>query len=289
MSEQKKLTFSQRYGHEAVPRPLQLGELPAMARTDLWNVLYADMHSSRRLIGEYFFIDGVWETILRDVHVQCHHRPLDEWTRRFQSVRADLRKFIEQEPFNKIFDLFQYIMRHDRCPEDFVVKMSMAFRSCQLAYAIDTSPPVTIFQATTPEEGAEIKRNLNDLRIAGLDGCASHLRTASKCINDGDWAGSVRESIHAVESVARQIDPAASNTLGRALASLKRKRVLKHSALIEGLDKLYGYTLGEQGIRHALLEKAEADVTVDEAVFFLGACASFASYLWRKHQAAAAS
>ena len=33
---------------------------------------------------------------------------------------------------------------------------------------------------------------------------------------------------------------------------------------------------------------AHADVTIDEAVFMLGACASFASYLWRKHQAATA-
>ena len=122
MSEERKLTFSQREGYEAVPRPLQLGELPAVARTDLWNVLYADIYSSGDLRGKFIVIEGVWETILRDVHVQCHHRPLDEWTGGFQSVCAGLRKFIEQEPFNKIFDLFQYIMRHDRCPEDFVVK-----------------------------------------------------------------------------------------------------------------------------------------------------------------------
>ena len=288
MSGERKLTFSQREGYEAVPRPLQLRELPAMARTDLWNVLYADMYSSRRLRRKYLHIDGVWETILRDVHVQYHHRPLDEWTSVFPSVRAGLRKFIEQKPFNKIFDLFQYIMRHDRCPEDFVVKMSMAFRSCQLAYTIDTSPPVTIFPATTPEEGAEIRRNLNDLRIAGLDGCTSHLQTASKCINDGDWAGSIRESIHAVESVARQVDPRASKALVPALNSLEKQGVLQHRALKEALSKLYGYTSDEEGIRHSLLDKAEANVTIDEAVFMLGACASFASYLWRRHQAATA-
>ncbi len=48
-----------------------------------------------------------------------------------------------------------------------------------------------------------------------------------------------------------------------------------------------GYTSDEQGFRHLLLNKAEDNVTIDEAVFMLGACASFASYLWRKHQAAA--
>ena len=49
--------------------------------------------------------------------------------------------------------------------------------------------------------------------------------------------------------------------------------------------KLYGYTSDERGLRHPLLEREEANVGMDEAVFMLGACASFASYLWRKHAA----
>ena len=143
----------------------------------------------------------------------------------------------------------------------------------------------TIFPATTETEGKELRRNLAELHAAGLDGCTTHLRNASKCINDGDPAGSVRESIHAVESVARHIDPKASKDLGAALTSLERERKL-HPAFKQAISKLYGYTSDEQGIRHALLDKAAANVTIDEAVFMLGACASFASYLWRKHKAA---
>ena len=48
---------------------------------------------------------------------------------------------------------------------------------------------------------------------------------------------------------------------------------------------LYGYTSDEKGIRHALLNDDEARVDRDDAVFMLGACAAFASYLWRKHSA----
>ena len=47
-----------------------------------------------------------------------------------------------------------------------------------------------------------------------MGGSAAQLRKAAECINGQDWAGSVRESIHAVESVARQLDPKASNALG---------------------------------------------------------------------------
>ena len=36
-------------------------------------------------------------------------------------------------------------------------------------------------------------------------------------------------------------------------------------------------------MRHALLDRADHNVGRDEAVFMLGACASFASFLWRRH------
>ena len=119
-----------------------------------------------------------------------------------------------------------------------------------------------------------------------MGGSAAHLKKAAECINGQDWAGSVRESIHAVESVARQLDPKASNELGPALKSLEKERNPPSGAQV-GIHKLYGYTSNEQGIRHALLDQDSANVGMDEAVFMLGACASFSSYLWRKHVAGA--
>ncbi len=177
-------------------------------------------------------------------------------------------------------------MRHDDCPQEFIVKMAGAFSDCQLAYTIDSDPPPSILPATTPEEGEQLKRNLNELQAAGLVRSATHLRKASKHINDGEGADGVRESINAVESVARQIDPATSHTLGAALNSLEKKGLLQHHALKDALSKLYGYASDEEGVRHALVFQDKPNVTIDEAVFMLGACASFASYLWRKHQAA---
>ena len=61
---------------------------------------------------------------------------------------------------------------------------------------------------------------------------------------------------------------------------------MKHSALKQAFDRLYGYTNTEQGIRHALLDKGAADVGLNEAIFMFGACASFAAYLTEKHRQA---
>ena len=228
------------------------------------------------------FVFDTWPDSLRAKHTQYDERPLDDLRLEFDSVCQDLRHQIESLPFNKVFDLIQFVLRHPRCPGRFIAETKRAFAECRLAYTIDPGPPPTIVPAVTPEEGTAVVEALQTLQDGGLGSSAKHLREAAARINSGDWAGSVRESIHAVESVARQLDPKASDTLRPALASLKQRGAL-HPALEKAFSKLYGYTSNEQGIRHALLDRTDARVGPDEAVFMLGACASFASYLWRKH------
>ncbi len=117
-----------------------------------------------------------------------------------------------------------------------------------------------------------------------MSGGEKHLLKASEQINQGDWAESIKESIHAVESVARTIAPKANN-LKAALVNFEKTNGKLHSALKTAIVKLYGYASDEHGIRHSLVDETEANVGMDEAIFMLGSCASFASYLWRKHQA----
>ena len=119
-----------------------------------------------------------------------------------------------------------------------------------------------------------------------MDGATTHLRQAAEHINAQQYGDSLADSIHAVESIARVIDPKASKTLGPALDSLAKAGVLKHPALKEAFKKLYAYTSDEQGIRHAHLHKDSLDVGLNEAVFMFGACASFAAYLADKHRQA---
>ena len=288
--DEARLSFSQAQGYEETPGPLRLEELPRETRTQIWNQIFSHLKESTRIdefdYGSY--VGGDWSDILQATHVKFHNSTLDEWTTEFETNRSKLREFVESRPFNKVFDLIQFVLRHPRCPRGFIRDMKRTFAECRLAYTIDFGPPPTIIPAVTPEEGDAVVGALRTLRDAGLNGSAVHLRKAAACINAGDWAGSVRESIHAVESVARQLDPEASATLGPALSSLEKQGKL-HPALKDAFSKLYGYTSDEQGIRHALLYRANAQVGQDEAVFMLGACASFASYLWRRHAAGASA
>ena len=286
----KKLSFSQAQRYEELPRQLKLGELPDSARTQVWNCLYLELGRSRQSssIAGWSCVSGNWKDILKVMHCFFDNGALNDWSSAWDANRKKLRECIEHDQFNRVFDRLQFIMRCQRCPDSFISSLKDIFRICRLSYAIDKGPPPTILPATTEEEGARLVQSLESLQQAGLQGSTAHLRAAAEEINAGDWAGAIRESIHAVESVARQIDPNASNTLAPALRSLEREGAL-HPALKDAFNKLYGYTADEQGIRHALLDRESAKAGVNEAVFMLGACASFSSYLWRKHVAGAKS
>ena len=94
-----------------------------------------------------------------------------------------------------------------------------------------------------------------------------------------DYRNSIKESISAVESIAKEITDNPKATLGAALSKLERDQKL-HPALKQGFSNIYGYTNDEGGIRHAMLE--EPNLTASDAKFFLVSCASFINYLKSK-------
>ena len=276
------MTFSQAQGYEALPQQLVLEELSDEARLRLWDALYVSAwYRSSNFI---LHVLGDWDPILKDMHSHFRKIPRDEFSESAVELLEYYKSSILHDlPFNRVFDLFQLIMRHTRCPREFVQTVYAIFRECRLAYVIDLAHPITVLPAATEQEGRAILGAIEEFRSAGLGGAEQHIRRAGELLNGGDWAGAVRESINAVESVARQLDPDASKTLGPALKSLEKNGQL-HPALKKAFSNLYGYTSDEEGIRHPLLDSTASPVSQDEAVFMLGACASFSSYLWRKYR-----
>jgi len=208
--EPKRLSFSQAQGYESIPAPLKLEELPCEARNQIWNSIYSYLEESKKYVvigpGKPI-ISGSWRNILVRMHSVLDNLAQDDWDSDFDSNRRKLREHIEQDHFNKVFDRLQFIMREHECPCELIGDLQETFERCKLAYIIDKAPPATIFPAATPEEGAALAQALQVIREAGLSGSSAHLRKASSKINSADAAGAIRESIHAFESVARQIEP----------------------------------------------------------------------------------
>ena len=277
--------FSQANGYEELPRPIALGRISDEARRRLWDLLWLSAWTKKDRFDNQFWATVSWTDIFQVLHTEFMQLPLDEFNTRPTQSQFRFRGFVlSHGPPNRLFDMWLIIMRHIRCPREFIEETTRIFEECRLAYVVDTNGPPTILPAATQQEGETLTDALRQLKEGGHSGAQTHLREAGIQINAGDWAESVRESIHAVESVARQLDPKNANTLESALKSLD-KQVRIHPALKNALSNLYGYTSDEQGIRHAILDMPESPVGRDEAVFMLGACASFVTYLLSKHRA----
>lgn len=262
------LTFSQAHGYAERPRPLALEEISDEARVKIWDLLSmcAWRYSSRQ-----YYTNLGWIPILRSLHSDFLRRPIDELNRR---TGQDIRDFYRQGvlysfEFHEVFDLLELIMRHESCPSGFELDMARIFVRCRLAYVVFTQEPVTILPAVTKEEGDILVEAIEEFQSAGLSGTSKHIRTAGEFINQGNWPGSIRESINAVESVARLVDPKASKTLGPALNSLERSGKL-HPALKSAFNKIYGYTSDEEGIRHPLITSADSPASPGRGGFHVG-------------------
>jgi hypothetical protein len=166
-------------------------------------------------------------------------------------------------------------MRQQHVGQEIGALVELAFRETQAAYRVIDND--TIVPNASEQEGAALVEALDVLKSAGLDGARAHLKQAGEELSTGRFAKSVAESIHAVESVARAIE-ANANTLDPALKRL-RDKIGIHPALVQGFGNLYGYTSDEQGVRHALIEGAKPNVDQYDALFMLGACAAFCTYL----------
>ena len=144
--------------------------------------------------------------------------------------------------------------------------------------------------------GKQICPITDDNEIATLDealdvpvkGTAVHLSNALAKLSDRkdpDYRNSIKESICAVESIAKIISSKPKATLGEALDNIERQGVVKlHPGLKEGYKKIYGYTSDKDGIRHSMLEKPSLDF--EDAYYMLISCSAFINYLVAKAQKA---
>jgi hypothetical protein len=93
-----------------------------------------------------------------------------------------------------------------------------------------------------------------------------------------DYRNSVKESISAVEGICKIFVGKKSGGISDAIRFLSDKNIYIHSALKEGIVKIYGYTSDEHGIRHPILENNK-NVGLAEAKFMLVICSAFVNFI----------
>lgn len=280
IERRKQLTFKQAEGAAPLPSQLKREEIsPAMAAL-LWEFIRPELENSVKFVStttgmSHKFV-GNWYFILYHNHVIREHRFGDEFPSTDKVISEVRRKFISRD-YLEVLDFLQFVMRHKNCPERFPIVINNIFTGQRSAYRVvdnDTFIPIS-----SSEEESALKAAFSTTSEAKFAGTRAHLRNSVVAISDGKFADSVRESIHAVESVARTLEPTAK--LSKALARLESS-IRLHPSMKQGFASLYGYTSDEEGIRHPLLEAGDPAVDEADALFMLGACASFVTYLTTK-------
>ena len=274
------LPFSQRYGYVPVVQQLALGEITTAFREEIKALLDETI-----IVGRFNAIENEYADIIQDIFINFYEGNYRKFSRTKSFVKDFLDEFVDKCNFFRLFDLLEQLIKdlkqlntdnigYKKRNEHFEFKLKTIVKKHHLAYIIYDGK---IKPISNEFEGKTYVAALDETKDTGQLGAHSHLIKAGEQINHEKWADSVRESISAVEAVCRQI-VGENATLGSALKEIEKNYPL-HPAFKKALSELYGFTSDENGIRHSLLDKSSAAVDEADALFMLGACASFVSYL----------
>lgn len=279
LSRRRQLSFAQAEGVAPLPSQMNRDAITQTLRARLWALMNDMLRQMRYGSGGYLRLE--FQPIFADCHVRHFGKYIDEFQADDQYILRTQAGIIKTGTYTSIYGFLQFLIRHRAIPHALAPAINQILEEERAAFRIvggDTFMPVA-----TSEEVNAVENALGDTQNDTFAGAHKHLRNAAECLTAGSFADSVRESIHAVEAVARTLEPSAE--LSKALAKLESSANI-HGAMKRGFAAIYGYTSDQGGIRHPLLESGDAAVDEADALFMIGACSSFVSYLIAKKAAA---
>ncbi len=267
--------FSQRTELEPIPPQLKLGEVSAELRHLLYYYISLEIDRESYATFDASIFNDEWRRVAMDLHVLFFGRSPNKFNGRAYENKQCLDVFIQRASIGKLFNLVEFFVRHRGCSGELKRELAYAFVTTRSAYRIFDNKYISAIG--TEEQAAAFERAIADAEATNATAARKQLIAAGVALRNADWAGCVRESIHAVEAMAVGL-AADTDTLGAALKVLEQRGHL-HGSLKAAFGSLYGYSSNEEGVRHALVFDDEAQVDEADALFMLGACASFVSYL----------
>ncbi|MBQ0799416.1 MAG: hypothetical protein KBT63_09020 [Porticoccaceae bacterium] len=272
------MKFSQRVGETSSTKLVQHESIDDDLKNSLWSVItltYFDkvvFHPHRLNLTKHCnlmpLIQALW----------LHHFkvPVDTIPYEFSTATSYLRDQFFDAAWYRQLDFIE------ACANNGPPKLKNDFIALCNSYLLRENSAYRFVDGELSEitSEAEISAVETAIRTSGqYTGVKEHLKTALNLMNDRsnpDYRNSIKESISAVESLAKVLSGDSKATLGQALKVLEENGNL-HQALKSAFSSLYGYTNDEGGIRHALL--AESTLEKADARFMLVSCSAFTNYL----------
>lgn len=277
------MRFSERMGLKPVRTELQLESMDDALRNGLWDVLYD--HCLHRL-NRKESVDWTQAPFLRRLWHDFFKEPTDTIPTWRESVYEILRSRHFAFDWDEVYDFIEvvvesYPLRGERL-DRFAKECNSVMKRELSAYRLVGDEVVQITDELEIEAIEEALRSTSPFA-----GVREHLQTALGMLSDRespDYRNSIKESISAVEGMARLITGHRKATLGQALKRLKDHGVEIHQAQGDAWSKLYGWTSDADGIRHAMMDLPE--LRFADAKYMLVSCCAFVNYLIEKAQEA---
>ncbi|MDA8328731.1 MAG: hypothetical protein M0Z83_07155 [Betaproteobacteria bacterium] len=265
------MKFSQRQGITPLPANLKPDAMPDELRNVLWNhfnVWFGNQPDKSKLLEALWHV--YWNKPIDEIPIGQSYSGTHYYKRALEIIR---QHFFEAKWY-EVYDFLEFFIGSGYAGQELGKSVNKDLSIKLAAYRVINQQFVPI---TTEHEIAALEEALANKDK--FSHAASHIATAISHLSNKqnpDYRNSIKESISAVESVAKIICDDDKATLAQALSKLKKSSKL-HGALSEGYTKLYAYTSDANGIRHALMN--EPNLTIDDAKYFLIICTAFVNYL----------
>lgn len=272
------MKFSEREGIVKVKDVMQLDGMDNDLRNSLWNKFQihilnkSNHHTSGGSVLEKFYHD-LWGDFFK--------KPIDEIPRIQSQTKITIKAWFFKANWYEIYDFLEFIVNNDISiiAQQFTEDCNTVLLREMSGYRFIKN---VLSKITSSEEIQEIEEAISNSNNRNFAGVKIHLESALKKLSDKkhpDYRNSIKESISAVEAVAKIISKNSKDSLGAALDKIKSKINL-HPSLEKGFKQIYGYTSDADGIRHALTEQSTCDF--EDAKYMLVSSSAFVNYLISK-------
>lgn len=268
------MKFSDRIGATTLNSVLQLNDINQDLRHSLWN----------------YFLENIWNK-----NLTSSYDPSTTW-KNIQFITKEVYKYLKI-PIDDVPSqnhLCKNFIKEKFLSHDWYLPYNIIEHTLQILVLNSDDPIIQELNRTLEKEGSGYRFILNEFvpisdetEIKGIeevftsqDEASVHIKAALDAISNKenpDYRNCIKESISAVEVVARQIT--GKNTLGKALNNLQKKGVNINPSFKEAMEKLYTYSNDEKtGIRHSLMD-GQNPPKYEEAKYMLVVCSAFANLL----------
>jgi len=278
------MKFSQRIGKTSATKQLQIDSVDDELKNGLWNGLKIFVVDKLSRHNQYSR-DTEFDIFCSILWHHYYKLPIDTIPKYDSSSEEYIRNSFFNGMWYDVYDLLEFIANIDSnsVPIDTYKLKEFCNGIFEREFSgyrfIDDKicPITNENEVQEIEDAIETSGNFTSLRGANI-----HLKSALDKLSDKkapDYRNSIKESISAIESVAKVISENAKDSLGAALDKIKGKIKL-HQSLERGFKQLYGYTSDSDGIRHALMD--DHNCFFEDAKYMLVSSSAFINYLISK-------